>query len=109
MSYKKLADDGWTQQRIADAKDVSQKSVSRYLQLSELSENVLNKIRHNDFLNERCMLELLSLDTVSNLNSWISQEIAMLEVITNILNRISKTTTQTTKKRAWHTYQTLLF
>ena len=74
MSYLALARDGWTQQRIADAKGVSQKSVSNYIRCANLPKSILD-FSNRELINERHAIELLNLVTATN------PESAMLYVI----------------------------
>lgn len=81
MDYKRLADMGWTQQRIADAKGVSQSIVKFRLAFAEFSPNVLTAFSTNDFLREGHAREIRELVHCTNLTPWLDRETAMLEVI----------------------------
>lgn len=83
-SYKALADQGWTQERIAKAKGVSQNFVSYRINLAELPESVLDKFITTPNLNERHGRELLRLSPGDNLEQWITREQIMLEIIKEI-------------------------
>ena len=62
MDYKRLKEEeGWTQQKIADAKGVSQNNVSRRLNCADFPQTVLDKFIPSDFLKEGHAHELLQL------------------------------------------------
>ena len=71
---------GWTQERIAEAKGVSQSFVAMRLQLAELPESVLAQFVKNDCLKEGHALEIVKLSNFDNLSPWLTAEQAMLEV-----------------------------
>jgi hypothetical protein len=81
MDYKRLADMGWTQQRIADAKGVSQPNVVLRLAFAKFPSNVLTAFITNDFLREGHAREIRELLHCNNLAPWLDRETAMLEVI----------------------------
>jgi site-specific DNA-methyltransferase (adenine-specific) len=81
MDYKRLADMGWTQQRIADAKGVSQFNVSIRLAFAYFPSSVQAAFIANDFLRESHAREIRELLHCNNLAPWLDREIAMLEVI----------------------------
>lgn len=85
MDYKRLADMGWTQQRIADAKGVSQSIVKFRLAFAEFSPNVLTAFSTNDFLREGHAREIRELVHCTNLTPWLDRETAMLEVVNGVL------------------------
>jgi len=87
LSYKALADAGWTQQRIADAKGVSRSFVAMRLQLAELPHAVLDAFVTNEDLNERVAREIVEMSPGDNLASWYSREEAMLDVLQRCLNK----------------------
>ena len=89
-SYKALADAGWTQQRIADAKGVSQTLAAFRLQLADLPHSVLNMFITNDSLNEGHAREIAKLLLCNNLRDWLNREAAMLEVIEKVLAKCTK-------------------
>lgn len=74
MSYKALADQGWTQERIAKAKGVSRGFVSYRVRLACLPDAVLEIVK-NGFMNEFQAINLLELSRLDN------SEAAMLHVI----------------------------
>jgi len=84
LSYKALANAGWTQPRIARAKGCSQSFVSLRLALAKLPEPILRQFINNEELKERHALEIIKLLTVNNLTPWLTREQAMLEVIKKV-------------------------
>lgn len=98
LSYKALADDGWTQQRIADAKGVKDRSlVSDRLRYAALSNGVKKRFVENPQLREGHAAELVRIVENPQLAPWLSHETAMIEVINTVLRR---TTTPTAKQFA---------
>lgn len=81
-SYKALADADWTQQQIADAKGCSQAFVSMRLKLANLPQSVLVHFITNDYLKEGHAREIVGLSQSDNLAPWLTQEAAMLEILT---------------------------
>jgi ParB-like chromosome segregation protein Spo0J len=65
LSYKSLADAGWTQERIAKAKGVSQSQVAKRLQYSELPQSVLAIIQRTT-IGESFVAELSGLFNLNN-------------------------------------------
>ncbi len=84
MSYKALADMGWTQQRIADAKGVNRRSVGYKLSFASFPKSVIECFGKNDFLKESHANELLGLENFSNLSPWLTRETVMLYVIEKV-------------------------
>jgi ParB family chromosome partitioning protein len=85
LSYKALADIGWTQARIAKAKGVAQTFVSFRLKLADLPEKALDQFITKEILNEGQARELLNLLHCNNLEVWLSRETAMVEIIESVL------------------------
>lgn len=85
-SYKALADQGWTQERIAKAKGVSQQQVSQKINLAELPKSIIDKFTTMDFLTEAHGRELLRLLHCSNFQPWLTREIAMTLIIDNVIS-----------------------
>jgi len=93
MSYKSLADRGWSQERIAKAKVVSRSLAGFRLQLSDLSLSVKNEFAKNDLLKESHALELLSLLNFGNLSMWLTRDQVMFEILESVLkNKADKIT-----------------
>lgn len=90
MDYKRLADLDWTQQRITDAKGVSQTTVTFRLQYANFPTDVLQKFITSDFLKEGHARELRDLLHCNNFSSWLTRESAMLEVINEVLAECAK-------------------
>lgn len=84
-SYKKLAEMGWTQERIAKAKGVSQKMVSFRLNCANLPDSITQYFSTKDFLNEGQAREFLKLEHCTNLSSWLDRETAMQEIMARVL------------------------
>ena len=80
-SYKALAGRGWSQDRIAKAKGVTQSFVAYRLQCANLPESVKEYFIKKDFLKEGHSLELLKLSIFDNLSPWLDKETAMQEMI----------------------------
>jgi len=89
-SYKALSDAGWTQQRIADAKGVDRSQVARRQEYADLPTLILGRFVKNDFLNEGHAREISKLCNFHNLESWLTREAAMLEVIEKVLAKCTK-------------------
>ena len=77
-SYKALADLGWTQERIAEAKGCKQQQVGSRIQYAGLSSRVLEYFTKNDFLKESHATEIIKLQNFCNLTPWLTSETAML-------------------------------
>jgi ParB-like chromosome segregation protein Spo0J len=92
MDYKRLSDSGWTQQRIADAKGVSQSTVKFRLKFSEFSPTIIEKFSTSECLNERHARELNELVPGTNLAPWLDRATAMLHVINTVLSRTNAPT-----------------
>lgn len=85
MDYKRLADMGWTQERIAKAKGVDRTQVTRRLMFAAFPENVLDLFVKNDFLREGHATEIDRLCNFHNLAPWLTREQAMLEVVESVI------------------------
>lgn len=96
MDYKEKADKGWTQQNIADSLGVSRQQAQRRIKYAELPISVLDRIAHNECVNERCVEELIKLPTVGS--DWFDFEKFLLEIIENILSRTNSPTSSQFKK-----------
>jgi ParB-like chromosome segregation protein Spo0J len=84
LSYKALADMGWTQQRIAKAKGATQRLVSFKLKYASLPGKVIDYFRKNDFLKESHAAEIVALENFSKLEPWLTREDAMLHVVNSV-------------------------
>lgn len=91
LHYKALADAGWTQQRIAQAKGVARSFVAMRLQLAELPQAVLEAFVTNEALNEGHAREIVKLSQCDTLSPWYSREQAMLDVLQRCLNKTNIT------------------
>lgn len=85
-SYKALADQGWTQERIAKAKGVNRGQVSQRIKYSELPETIKDHFVKNDFLKEGHAAELVKLLNFNNLQPWLTREMAMKLIIDNVIS-----------------------
>jgi ParB/RepB/Spo0J family partition protein len=70
MDYKRLADMGWKQERIAEAKGVDQAQVNRRLQYADFPKHVLSIFMKNDFLKEGHASEIRKLCNFHNFAPW---------------------------------------
>lgn len=86
LSYKALADAGWTQARIAQAKGVSQAQVAKRISYALLPPIVFGAFIQTPALNESHAAEISQLFDLNN--QWLTRETAMLEVIENVLRRV---------------------
>lgn len=98
LSYKALADLGWTQERIARAKGCTRSFVAMRLQLAELPAKALERFVTNDSLVERHARELAQLSPGDNLSPWLDRETAILEIIDAVC-RLEKATAAKFKSR----------
>lgn len=87
MDYKRLADAGWTQQRIADAKGIKQSHVALRLKFAEMPQSIAGVIIKNDFLKESHAAEILKLSNFDNLSPWMTFEFSALHTIDKVLGR----------------------
>lgn len=88
MDYKRLADAGWTQQRIADAKGVNRAQVAMRLQYAEFPQSVVAAFVKNDFLKEGHVAEIRQLLNFNNLSPWRTFESVALLVIDDVLDKV---------------------
>lgn len=71
--YKRLHEgEGWTQQQIAQAKGVTQSSVSVYLRFAAFPKPVLNAFIKHAVLKEEHARELLKLSKFDNFAPWLT-------------------------------------
>lgn len=78
--YARLRDEeGWTQEKIAGAKGVSQKTVSLRLKLHQLPNTIKSFIRQG-ILTERHFEEITKLYAGEYLHPWITPEVAWAEL-----------------------------
>lgn len=94
MDYKRLADMGWTQDRIAEAKGVSQSTVKYRLKYAAFQNLALAAFSTNENLKEGHARELDGLVHCTNFTPWLDRETAMVEVVESVL---AKTKTPTAK------------
>jgi ParB/RepB/Spo0J family partition protein len=95
MDYKKLSELGWTQQRIADAKGIKDRTqVAKRLSYAAFPPAVLSEFVKNDFLKESHATEIDRVCNFHNLSPWLDRETAMAEVVESV---IAKTKTPTAK------------
>ena len=69
--YARLKSLGWTQQRIAKAKNVDKATVSRRLRFNDMPKKVKEVVQHN-FLFEWHLQELLELSVAQHLFPWLT-------------------------------------
>ena len=87
MDYKRLADAGWTQQRIAEAKEAERSFVAKRLQLAELPSSITGQFVKNDSLREGHALELVRVVNFSHFAHWRTFESVATQVIESVLGR----------------------
>jgi len=75
---------GWTQERIAKAKGVTQSLVAYRIQCASLPDSVKECFIKKDFLKEGHALELLKLSVFDNLSVWLDMETAMQEIMASV-------------------------
>ncbi len=97
LSYLALAEQGWTQERIANAKGVKQPVVAAYLQYAAQGEAVLQEFIKNDFLKDSHAAEICKLSNFYKFDAWLTREAAMLEVIESVLKKCTKAAPPTAK------------
>lgn len=83
-SYKALSDNGWTQERIAQAKGVNRALVSQKISYANFPKTILDEFVKNDFLKEGHASELNKLLNFNNLQPWLTREDAMKEIIDRV-------------------------
>lgn len=88
MDYKRLADAGWTQQRIAEAKGVSRETVKFRLMYASLPHRIVSAFGKSDVLKESHAAELCKLVNFTNLEEWRTFESVALKVIDTVLDRV---------------------
>ena len=104
MDYKRLSElpedsqGKWTQERIADAKGVSQATVGYRMQYAAFPDTVLKNFITSDFLKEGHARELLGLSHCDNLATWLTRDSDMMEVINEVLAECAKKKKQPTAK-----------
>ena len=99
-SYKALADRGWTQQQIADAKGVSQQTAQRRLAFADFPQSVLDRFTPNALLAEGHAREFDTLPQWGNLSAWLTRETSMCEVIDAVCGKVAKDKAPTAKQFA---------
>jgi ParB/RepB/Spo0J family partition protein len=99
LSYKALADAGWTQEQIARAKGVARSLVSDRLQYAHLPRAVRDRFVEIPSLIESHAREISGLSKFDNLHPWLAREAAMLEIIEAVLKGDKDKITATTFKK----------
>jgi len=87
QEYKRLADMGWKQERIADAKGVTQSVVADRIKYAKLSAPVFRAFIENEFLKEGHAREICRLSDFDNMSP------AMLEVLQSVIAKHGKSVT----------------
>lgn len=90
LSYKALADMGWTRNQIEDAKNCGKNRYYERIKFAEFPEHVMDKFSQTESLNESHARELLNFTNLGNLSPWITREDAMLYVIEKCEGGIAK-------------------
>lgn len=96
--YKRLADAGWSQQRIASAKGVLQSEVSARLKYAAFPASVLKEFIKIDSFKESHAQEISRLSNFDN--PWLWREVAMLEVIDAAIRKAGTAKNVTAKQIA---------
>lgn len=88
MDYKRLADAGWTQQRIATAKGLKDRTiVSDRIKYASLPESVMRMFVENDFLKEGHAAQISSIVEFPHLGAWRNFESVAMQVVSTVLYR----------------------
>jgi site-specific DNA-methyltransferase (adenine-specific) len=83
---RRIEEDGWTQQQIANTLNVSQTTISQRIRLSRATH--LHETLLVGFLDETHCIEILAVYySTNNLNDWLAAEQAQLELVEEVLNR----------------------
>lgn len=90
MDYKRLSDAGWTQQRIADAKDVSRETVKFRLAYAALPQNIMEIFGKNEFLKESHAAQICNLVNFTNLSPWLNRDALLMEIVKLVLDKQKK-------------------
>lgn len=109
LSYKTLADAGWTQRQIAEAKGLkSQSVVSDRIQFACLPKSLLGRFIEFPHLSESHARELVQISKFDNLAPWLTREAAMLEIIDSVLKGDKDKITAATFKKKVVAYNALI-
>ncbi len=92
--YKRLADVGWQKQRIADAKSVTNSTVTARLKYAAFPKEVLAIFFKNDFLKEGHAAQIDLISNFENLTPWLDRESAMSLVVESVLSKTTAPTAQ---------------
>lgn len=87
MDYKRLADAGWTQQRIADAKGVSRPQVAKRILYAGLPSSIVANVQKHS-LSESHIAEICTIVQFEHLSDWRSFETVALLVINDVLDKV---------------------
>jgi hypothetical protein len=86
--YRLWKEEGWTQQQIADAKDVKQQTASLRLRLHEVLPNAAKKAVTDELFDEgHCEAIISVLQDIGKLSDWITTTQAQTELTKQILNK----------------------
>jgi len=84
--YRRLKEEeGWTQQQIADAKNINQALVSQRLRFSHWPSVVQQSFVKYDFLREVHACEMLKLLDFNNCDPWLTRDQALTEILDDVL------------------------
>ena len=97
MDYKRLADMGWTQERIAAAKCISRPQVAKRLGYANLPSSVL-AIVQKESISESHLAELSQLFNLNN--PWLWWEAAAIEIISAAIKKAGAAKNVTAKQIA---------
>ncbi len=94
MDYKRLSDLGWTQERIAEAKGITSRTlVSAWIECAAMPCAVLSSFVKNDFLRDAHAAEINRLSKFDNLAPWLTRDNLMLEILTEVVKDNGKNVT----------------
>jgi hypothetical protein len=86
--YRRLSEqEGWSQEKIADAKRVDQATVSRRLRFASFPPKIQHTFMKHDFLKEVHAGELLKLCNFHHLEPWLDQGLVLCEIVETVLEK----------------------
>jgi ParB/RepB/Spo0J family partition protein len=86
--YRRLKDEeGWTHERISQAKGVNRATVTLRMGYAEFPEKVLAAFVKNDFLKESHASEMSKLLDFNNLTPWLTRDQALTEILASMLEK----------------------
>ena len=89
-NYAKLQDMGWTQQKIADVKGITQPLVGRRLKLHKDVPYNVKKIMCQGLIDEGHLVEIYELCVNTHLSPWLTTEDIRDEMVEKTITKIQK-------------------